>query len=244
GAIPHVAGEVLAQNHRWRQMVAAVKSVQTYSVQVWLNRSLAELGWSDPSPLLSLYHPPLNTWADMSQVIESENTSAALGVRNISYFTGPQPGPEHTPKPADDPGFAKRAQEDARVTAEAFLRDKLGELLPRMSREGDPLEAYRTGAEGFETQYVRANCEPSDRCTLALPGSTCYRMRPEDTGYENFVVTGDWTDNGIDLACIEGSVRSGILAARALTGVHIPIIGDALQDLFPGARRPPGAQTG
>ena len=67
-----------------------------------------------------------------------------------------------------------------------------------------------------EAQYVRSNCEPSERITLALPGATQHRMRAGETGYENLVVAGDWIENGILMACMEGAFVGGLMAGDAL----------------------------
>ena len=76
---------------------------------------------------------------------------------------------------------------------------------------------HRTGRARLEAQYPRINFEPSERCTLALPGQTKTHIPAHDTGYTNLVVAGDWTRNGVHAACFEGAVQSGIRAARAVS---------------------------
>lgn len=89
----------------------------------------------------------------------------------------------------------------------------------------------RHGKGRYEAQYWRSNCGPSERCTLSLPDTNQYRMKAGETGYPNLFVTGDWTDNGLYLAFMEGTFQSGILTARAVSGVHFPIIGEWLNNL-------------
>ena len=67
-------------------------------------------------------------------------------------------------------------------------------------------------------QYFQSNVEPSARVTLALPGSIRQRLKPDQTGFANLTVAGDWTDNGVYLACMEGAFASGELAAKAVDG--------------------------
>jgi uncharacterized protein with NAD-binding domain and iron-sulfur cluster/predicted secreted hydrolase len=234
GAVPLLCGELVDHHPRWREMVEHVTSVQTVSFQTWMKKDLEALGWEDPSPLLSLYVEPLNTWADMSQVIGAEAWPKHLEPRNVSYFTGPQPGPRYAPDPAREPDFERRQTARAKALALDYLRHSLTDLLPgaRSSRSSpaidwnlliDPLN--RKGEARFEAQYWRSNCGPSERCTLADPGSIRYRMQAGETGFRNLVVTGDWIDNGLYAACMEGAFNSGILAARAISGCDFEIDG-------------------
>ena len=45
GAFPHVCEELLAQSPRWRRMVEALQTNQTLGVQLWMSKTLEELGW-------------------------------------------------------------------------------------------------------------------------------------------------------------------------------------------------------
>jgi hypothetical protein len=93
----------------------------------------------------------------------------------------------------------------------------------------------------MQTQYWRSNCGPSDRCTLPLPDTNQYRIKAGETGYQNLVITGDWIDNGVYIACFEGAVMAGILAARAVSGASFPIVGEAFHALAPPQAPPPAA---
>ena len=74
------------------------------------------------------------------------------------------------------------------------------------------------GAQALATQHISVNVDPSDRYVQAVPGSDRYRLRPDESGYDNLVVCGDWTDCGINAGCIEAAVISGLQAANALLG--------------------------
>jgi hypothetical protein len=143
----------------------------------------------------------------------------------------------------------------AKEAALSFLRSSMTTLLPftsdgtrpepapndRMSNADWPRGAgafdwgvlvdpkNRSGEARFEAQYWRSNAGPSERCTIAQPGSIRYRIAADDTGYDNLVITGDWIENGVYVACMEGSVQSGILAARAISGVAFPIVNEWFQ---------------
>jgi len=229
GAVPYVAAELCDASPRWRAMVQNVKSVQTAALQLWMKRDLKELGWSTPAPLLSLYVYPMNTWADMSQVLPREEWSPGNEPRSVAYFCGPQAGPALAPPPFSEEGraFERSMREDARRLSLALADRWLTGLWPLAV---DPAASpaldwnltvdpqHRHGSARLEAQYYRSNCGPADRCTLALPGTNRYRIKAGETGFANLVITGDWIDNGIYAACMEGTVISGILAARAVTG--------------------------
>jgi hypothetical protein len=83
------------------------------------------------------------------------------------------------------------------------------------------------GEERFDTQYWRSNVDPSERYTLALPGTTSARIRPDNTGFYNLTICGDWVDNGFYIGAAEGAVISGMLAFRATTGQPLPIAGES-----------------
>ena len=51
---------------------------------------------------------------------------------------------------------------------------------------------------------------------LSLPGSTEYRIAPDDTGFENLYAVGDWTSCHINAGCVEAAVISAMMAANAI----------------------------
>ena len=63
-----------------------------------------------------------------------------------------------------------------------------------------------------------ANVDPSDRYVQSLPGTDRYRLRPDESGYDNLVLAGDWTDCGLNAGCIEAATLSGLQAANAVLG--------------------------
>ena len=205
GAIPWVAEELLQASPRWKRMSEEVGSIATVAAQIWFDRDLEQLGWPHAPTLLSHLQPPLTTWCDMTHLLASEHTPG-LQARQLSYLCGTQAGPFLAPRPEQDPHFTRRQHQSFMQDCEAFWDQHLALYLPSANRQ----RALST--------YFRVNCEPHQRCSLALPGSNVHRIAPDDTGFENLVVCGDWTDNRFHMACAEGSVRSGILAAGAVAG--------------------------
>jgi len=255
GCVPYLCGDLEARGNWARQ--SDVASTQTVAFQLWSKYPLPRLGWRDPAPLLSLFWDPLNTWSDMGQVIAQEGWPKGQEPAMLAYFCGPLPH-EWPGREASrlDP-IADRAWR-AGVEAQACrARDRLLARLPELwpaSGVACPNAApdvfnwnvlhdpkNRKGEARLDAQYLRANFDPHARCTLALPRQSRNRIAANDTGYANLTVDGDWTANEVLVACLEGTVQSGIRAARAISDQKwlYRIIGEDL--LNPGAtfgRRP------
>ncbi|MES1245491.1 MAG: FAD-dependent oxidoreductase [Acidobacteriota bacterium] len=227
GAIPHVAAEILARDRRWRRMADSLKTIETGAFQLWLNKDLAELGRSGADDItLTGFVKPYDTWADMTHLLSGERWPPQRAPRSLAYFCGPlRSGPELPSR--DDPGYPAARREAARQEAVRFLDGPVGYLWPRAMR---PKGGFRwellvppgterpAGPARFETQYWRANANPSDRYVLTLPGTAKDRISPLDNTYDNLTVAGDWTACGLTVGCVEAAVISGRLAAHALSG--------------------------
>jgi uncharacterized protein with NAD-binding domain and iron-sulfur cluster len=255
GCIPYLCGDLEGRGNWGRQ--AEVESTQTVAFQLWSKYPLGRLGWHDPAPLLSLFWDPLNTWSDMGQVIDREAWAEGERPAMLAYFCGPLPhlwpGREASRlDPASDRQW--RAGVDAQACQ---ARDRLLARLPELWPDSgvacrgaapdvfnwnilhDP--ANRKGEARLEAQYLRANFDPHARCTLALPRQSRNRISADDTGYANLTVAGDWTANDVLVACLEGTVQSGIRAARAVSDEKAlyRIIGEDLLNFGATFGRPP-----
>ncbi|TNE86420.1 MAG: hypothetical protein EP330_22015 [Deltaproteobacteria bacterium] len=235
--IKFVAPKLMEASQKWRECHANVKSVTTVAFQTWTFPDLHEMGWKGKQPLLSLYVEPLNTWSDMSQTLPSEAWPSVFEPKNVGYFCGPQEGPADPPLYEEDPEFFARNQVEAKRLALEFMRNSWTGLLPKTVNPAEPPcidwkvlvdPQEREGQARFDSQYWRSNCGPSERCTLSLPKSNRYRLAADETDFENLVACGDWIKNGLYLACMEGAIQGGIYAARAVSGVSFPIIGEKL----------------
>lgn len=250
GAVRYICGELVdnPDTPQWRDMIDNVKSVQTVAAQLWMKPRLNSLGWDTPQPLLSLFVEPFNTWADMSHLVPREDWPKGVTVGNISYFTGAQIGPTDPPPPSDTE-FQVRMDNEAHKDFVDFLEGRsknpardpgtggITTIWPDAAAPSDPERLdwsllvdpkEHTGIARLSTQYLRSNCDPAERCTLSLPGTNKYRIKADETGYDNLFVTGDWIDNNLYLAFMEASFQSGILSARAVSGISFPIIGEWL----------------
>ncbi len=224
GMVPHVCGELLATSAAWRSMVDNVGTVATQAFQLWLSEDDATLGWSGPAGVtVSGFVKPFDTWASMPHLVPAEDWTDAAAPRTIAYFCSVlgTPGPTGA---APDVGEARR---DVLERARTFLDENVATLWPDAVEEGAFLwrllcdgtsatTATTVGPERLETQYWRANIDPSDRYVQSLPGSDQYRLQPGRSGFDNLVLAGDWTDNGLNAGCVEAATRSGQLAAEAV----------------------------
>jgi uncharacterized protein with NAD-binding domain and iron-sulfur cluster len=75
-------------------------------------------------------------------------------------------------------------------------------------------------------QYVRVNREGTELYTLSEPGKTKFRLRSDDSGFQNLFLAGDWTYTGLNAGCFEAAVMSGMRAARAICGRPQIIVGE------------------
>lgn len=205
GAISRLCPELIAASAAWRDMVANVGTVATQAMQLWLEPSLAELGWTLPSPVMDAYVEPQNTWADMSHLLVREAWGGAQRTpKNVAYFCGP----------LDDVAGETPGRSLARVaeTSTAWLRDNVAFLWPSFD--------FAKIIESF----FRANVEPSERYVLSKKGTARFRLPPGGSGFDNLYLAGDWTDSGFNAGCVEAAVISGLLAAKAITGWDIAIV--------------------
>ena len=235
GAVPYTCGELLARAPRWRAMTEKVTTVATQAFQLWLRADLGELGWPGPSPSLSGFAKPFDTWADMPHLIDVEAWRDPP--RSIAYFCGALPLPPGTPA---DPAHPAAQRARVRDDAIAFVGRELPTLWPRaVTADGqfrwglladaatDPAPAPAgAGPERFATQFWTANVNPTDRYTQSMPGSSAYRISPLDRTFDNLTICGDWTACGINVGCVEAAVVSGRLAAHAIA--EAPALADII----------------
>jgi uncharacterized protein with NAD-binding domain and iron-sulfur cluster len=222
GMAPVVCGELIDDRREWRAMVEHVTTTATQALQLWLRDDEPALGWPHPGATVSGYESPFNTWASMPQLIEVEQWPAHDRPGSIAYFCGAMQAawPPDAPPATYVAGHRERVRANAIELVERHLRH----LLPGTSAEGSfrwDLLCGRNGHRGrgaIDTQLLLANVDPSDRYVQCAPGSDAHRLRADESGYDNLVLAGDWTDNGLNAGCIEAAVVSGLQAANAILG--------------------------
>jgi uncharacterized protein with NAD-binding domain and iron-sulfur cluster len=61
---------------------------------------------------------------------------------------------------------------------------------------------------------------------LTNVNSSIYRIKTDQTGFDNLYITGDWIQTNFNYGCIECCVMSGMMTARAISGEYIKIVGE------------------
>ncbi len=217
-----VSAELIADRPEWNEMTTHVRTVATQSFQLWLNPTEAELGWHRPGVTTSGYVSPFDTWASMPQTLWTENWPESEQPQTVAYFCGAL---DAEWPPTDEPAtYVARCRDRVLAYAVEYLDHHVGLYLPGAVTEGGFRWRLLAGAgerravAALQTQHVSVNIDPSDRYVLSVPGSDKYRLRPDESGYDNLVLAGDWTDSGINAGCIEAATVSGLQAANALLG--------------------------
>src|SRR5262249_23011506 len=78
GAFRTSCRELIDASSMWRNRVERVKAVPTQAAKVGMNRTPADLGWVQREPaIVGAYVEPLDTWGDMTQVLDKESWAAA-----------------------------------------------------------------------------------------------------------------------------------------------------------------------
>jgi uncharacterized protein with NAD-binding domain and iron-sulfur cluster len=217
-----VATELIADNPEWRDMTTHLRTVATQAFQLWLRPDESALGWDRPGVTTSGYVTGFDTWASMPQTLWAEDWPEHDRPGTVAYFCGALRAAWPTTDNHAD--YVDRCREQVRSEAVSYLDHNIGLYLPgAVSEQGfawhllSGVNGHR-GIAALDTQHVSVNIDPSDRYVQSVPGSDKYRLRSDESGYDNLVLAGDWTDSGINAGCIEAAVMSGLQAANALLG--------------------------
>ena len=221
GMVPEIATELIEHSPDWREMVDHVKTVATQAFQLWIRPTEPDLGWPRPGVTTSGYVAPFDTWASMSQTLWAEDWPADDRPQTVAYFCGAF---DAEWPPISSAGYAEVCRQRVLANGVEYLNRHVGLYLPGAVTAGGFDWTLlcgargRTGEAALATQHVSVNIDPSDRYVLSVPGSDEYRLRPDESGYDNLVLAGDWTDSGMNAGCIEAAVMSGLQAANVLLG--------------------------
>ena len=210
-SIPYLCEELIRCDGKWRAMVDNVETTRTMAFQAWMNKDLKELGWDGKSPVMDAYVEPMDTWADMSELIGREAYPPSSNIRSISYFCGPMEGGIPPQSETETP---QRALEVVKRISDRWLSSDSKRWWPK---NVDPA----TGEFDWNSvvdAYHRANINPSERYVLSVSGSTSSRLTGYESGFSNLYLAGDWTVNGLNAGCVEAAAMSGKIVANVLAG--------------------------
>jgi uncharacterized protein with NAD-binding domain and iron-sulfur cluster len=223
--------ELIKSNPRFGSMTKKLQLVPSISVQLWTNVPLAELGWTAPKPALVSGPEPLDIWADMSQLLEGEIHTAEPPPKSLQYLCDVFPS-QLFQLPSTQSGVPQQAQEQALALTVEWLETKASAFWPKVSGQGkfnwnvlyasDALQ----GQARLSAQIVRGNINPSDCCVATSAGSSAWRLKTDQAGFEHLYLAGTWIDTGFNTECVEAAVMSGMQAARAIMGDDLTIPGE------------------
>ena len=222
GMVPIVGQELVADRPDWRDMTHHIRTVATQAFQLWLRPAEPELGWKRPGVTVSAYERPFETWASMPQTLWAEDWPDDDRPGTVAYFCGSLAAP--LPTEDDSSRYVRNCRQAVHTQAADYVDTYLGLYFPKaMDESGFAWHLLsgvngERGASALATQHVSVNIDPSDRYVQSVPGSDRYRLRCDESGYDNLVLAGDWTDCGMNAGCIEAAVMSGLEAANALLG--------------------------
>jgi uncharacterized protein with NAD-binding domain and iron-sulfur cluster len=222
GMMEVVAQELIADRPEWREMTTKVRTIATQGLQIWLRADHAALGMAAPAITTSGYIPPIDTFSSMPQTLWAEDWPVDDSPQSVGYFCGAMDA--EWPTAMNHAEYVALCRQRARAEALHFLDHRVGVHMPRAVTERGFAWHLLAGANGhrdgaaLDTQYLSVNIDPSDRYVLSVPGSDKFRLRPDESGYDNLVLAGDWTDSGLNSGCIESAVLSGLQAANVVLG--------------------------
>lgn len=198
GALPQLAESVVRRDIRWQAMIEHVRTVPTQSAQLWLRPDESTLGWRYPGATLSGLEADFDTCASMSHLLGAEDWPEQDAPGALAYLCSALPD-----SAAGNAEVAGRTGTFVHRWSPMLWPD-----VPPVTLDGDTMRAH----------HCVANTDPSDRYVQSLPGSDRHRLRVNQSGLDNLVLAGDWTDCGLNAGCIEAAVISGIEAAAAVEG--------------------------
>jgi uncharacterized protein with NAD-binding domain and iron-sulfur cluster len=237
-----VAKKLTARSGRWQRMLRFLQTNRTQAFQLWLNEDLLSLGWKHGPSLLSTFGEPLDTWADLSITLPYETWPAAQAPKIVGYFCGSMTDSNFDFPPRTDHAYPALEEALAKKEALEFIEHKLQYLWPKAFTT-DPMTGKkefrwellvdpdnRAGPDRLDSQWWRANVDPSERYVLSVTNSSGHRLNPGETGFKNLVLVGDYTQCGLNAGCMEGAIISGAMGARAICGfpAHVPGEGHGL----------------
>jgi 15-cis-phytoene desaturase len=211
----------------FKQMLDNASTTMTQAFQVWMNRTTDGLGWeAESNSIMSCYSEPMDSYSIMTHLISREDWPLRDGPLSIGYLCSVL---------KDEPGDNQaRCNDRVKQNAIEFLTNRAAPLwpyavqAPRTDFNWDLLHdsQARQAPARFDSQFWVANFQPTERFVLSPARQVKYRLRTDQSGYSNFFFAGDWIRTGFDVSCIESAVMSGLQAARAITGIDEPIVGE------------------
>lgn len=234
-SLPHLCKKLLKKDTALNLTADKVKAVSTQAFQLWLGKTLDETGWaytpaSGEQPILSGFSEPFDTWASMDQLINKEDWHEVIEPKNVAYFCSAftqeiYPDASHTQ-------FQQECNDRVKENSIFKLKQQMHPLWPNIAEQGEfDWQALmdttnEVGEARFNSQYWRANVDPSERYVMSVVNSSQYRLPTDGTVFDNFYITGDWIKTGVNAGCVEAATMAGMATSRAICGYPETISGE------------------
>jgi uncharacterized protein with NAD-binding domain and iron-sulfur cluster len=232
-ALPELCAELIEASPAWRGMIEHVQTNRPTVVEVWFDRTLAEMGWPHGTINGEVGTQPINLETSMDQLLARECWPADRTPRALIYYSGVFPDDPNQPA-APDPAYPPTQHAAFREAALQYLEQHARVYLPGTTTEAgfdwqvlsSVQDPSLRGRDRFGAQYCRVNIDPSERYVLSVTGSTAYRLRAGGSGFANLYLAGDWLRTGLDSGSMEATFLSGMQASRAICGFPAVIPGE------------------
>jgi uncharacterized protein with NAD-binding domain and iron-sulfur cluster len=190
--------------------IATITTIPTQSIQLWLDQTPADMGWTYGQTMLGSFARPFNSCADMAQVLTQEHWD---GEKGVLYFSDVFDGA--TTDPVAGAAIV-------RTQAISWIEENLPTLLPTFTwdRLIDPTSSL--GSNRFQSQYWRANVTGTELYVASSPGTVKARLYADGAGVSNLALASDWVQTEENAGCVEGAARSGVSAAVQISSWVAP----------------------
>jgi len=208
-ALPAICGELISVKPAWKKMVEGIKTIRTKSFQLWLKPSDGQRDWLDRHCLMTdVYRDDFNSLAEMSQTLRHESWPGQAPGSVVYFSTAMADDPNEPGPAAHRPEYQN--EQDVLVAGQAheWLSRWQDGILPFLGNK--PYDPH-----DFVSEFHRANINADQRYTLSVAGSAKRRLAPDDSGFSNLFLAGDWTRSRLNLGCAEGATMSGMQAGKA-----------------------------
>ncbi|MFN3401457.1 MAG: hypothetical protein ACK4Z4_14060, partial [Ferrovibrio sp.] len=244
GALPILAPQLMQANPKWPPMVDKIKTVQTQTLQIWMNRTLKDMGlpfeYKNYDRLIgATFVNPIDGVADFTDLIPVEDWPEDHMPKSLLYFSGAAPQYDTQP-PFSDHDYPVREKARVKAQAQQYLQACMGALLPKSTTNavnppGDMIgfdfsqlvcpydDATTLGVARLGQQFWKPNIDPTERYVTSPPGSTKYRLKAWESGFANLVIAGDWIYTGLNVGSFEGACMGGKLAVHAVDPAAMPL---------------------
>ena len=233
---PGMCDELIAASGKFKQFVE-IPIVPTMSLQLWCDVTTAVLGWDMAKPAAVAGPGPLSVWSDMSHVLAFE-PSLAPKPKSLHYLCGTYRTLLFK-EPSTNAGVPAQALAELRTEVVRWLQESSlaawdvacdGRSF-RWEMLNDP--SGSVGVARLDAQYMRANVGPGECCVGSPANSTQLRLGPTDHGFANLFLAGEAARSGCNTSSVEGSVMSGMAAARAISAEALRIVGYQFLTVLP-----------